>query len=181
VFYAVMAAIRLARYNVEHTDEATPYFRGIPSPGAAAVLASWVIFDQEFWHSRLEGNYQTDGLFSCLDPFRWSLLAVTVVSALLMVSTVRYPHLGNLLLGRIGFRKAILIALLLIPFILWPPQAMLIGTTGYLLYGLAGESVAMWRRWRRGRNPIEDEDEDQAEDAGLSQDKDADIGPAPGR
>jgi len=44
VFFAVMAAIRLARYNVEHSDEATPWFRGMPSPGAAALVCSWVMF-----------------------------------------------------------------------------------------------------------------------------------------
>jgi phosphatidylserine synthase len=38
VLYPIMAAIRLARYNVEHGDEPTPYFRGLPSPGAAAAL-----------------------------------------------------------------------------------------------------------------------------------------------
>ena len=36
IWYAVLTAIRLARYNVEQHSGATKTFRGLPSPGAAS-------------------------------------------------------------------------------------------------------------------------------------------------
>jgi len=197
VFYAVMAAIRLARYNVEHSDEATPYFRGLPSPGAAALVCSWIILHQQVhdagtaaateanhWLHRWFNTKQVmngyDGL-SDLDPFRWFLLALLLIAALLMVSTVRFPHLGNTLLGRMSFRKLILLMAFGAVFV-WKPAAFLVvAICGYLLYGLGSEVWLMWRTWRSGRNPLDDDDEGDSDDAGLGGEKPDDIGPAPGR
>jgi CDP-diacylglycerol--serine O-phosphatidyltransferase len=195
VFYAVMAAIRLARYNVEHSDEAAPYFRGLPSPGAAALVCAWILVHQQV-HTGLAGATEVangwvqrwfrteqvmsgyDGL-SDLDPFRWFMLGLLVLAALLMVSTIRFPHLGNTLLGRLSFRKLILLMAFGAVFV-WKPAAFLVvAISGYLVWGVVGEGLRMWRSWRQGNNPL-DEDED-AEDAGLGTDKPSDVGPAPGR
>jgi len=181
VFYPVMAAIRLARYNVEHSDEATPYFRGIPSPGAAAVLCSWIIFyhHQSLWPVSAEA-YQYQGLLF-LDSFRWILLGLSIVTALLMVSTVHYPHLGNTLMGRISFRSLIVILALLGGAMINLPAFLVVVTSGYLLYGLLGEAWAMWTRYRKGRNPLDDDEEDdEAVDVG-SDSQPPFSGPAPGR
>ncbi|MBA3939005.1 MAG: phosphatidylcholine/phosphatidylserine synthase [Planctomycetes bacterium] len=181
VFFPVMAAIRLARYNVEHTDVPVPYFRGIPSPGAAAVVCSWIIFHQEVLQPPNSAlGYRYDGL-QTLDMWRWVIIGLTMASALLMVSTVRYPHVGQTLLGRLGFRQMI-VGILLVSLLIWkPPYFLVIATTGYLLLGLGGEAMAMWRKWRLGRSLIEDADEDEAEDAGVIGEKHHDTGPAPGR
>lgn len=194
VFYAVMAAIRLARYNVEHSDEATPWFRGLPSPGAAALVCGWVMFHQ--WsvlrpEEPLAAWLLGHGLISpavwtglgSMDPFRWALVGVTVLAALLMVSTVRYPHAGNTLFGRIGFRSMIVLigviaALVIIPM----PYVIFGGTTGYVAWGLFRGAYELWRNWRQGRGPLEDEDEAAAEDLGADGNGPAgDVGPAPGR
>jgi CDP-diacylglycerol--serine O-phosphatidyltransferase len=188
VFYPVMAAIRLARYNVEHSDEATPYFRGIPSPGAAAVVCSWIIFQTNLTGQgilespQIGATYSYTGLEN-LDAVRWAILGLTVLSALLMVSTVRYPHVGNTLLGRLGFRKLIVLMFLGV-FLVWQPwYTLLIGTTGYLIWGLLGEIAAMRQRLRRGKPVLEDEDEDEEEieDAGLGGERHIHEGPATGR
>jgi CDP-diacylglycerol--serine O-phosphatidyltransferase len=183
VFYPVMAAIRLARYNVEHSDEAIPHFRGLPSPGAAALVCSWIIlhYHQDFIPSTPVGsNYKYQGL-ETLDAFRWIVIGLTLLSALMMVSTVRYPHVGNTLFGRMGFRQLIVILLLISVLVLFPAYFLVVVTTGYLLVGLGGEGFAMYQRWRLGRNPLEDAEDDDAEDAGVSGEKDESTGPRPGR
>lgn len=187
VFYAVMAAIRLARYNVEHSDEATPWFRGLPSPGAAALVCGWVMFHQyavihpdkpiSAWllgHGLIAPATWT-GLES-MDPFRWALVAITVGSGLLMVSTVRYPHAGNTLFGRLSFRSMIMLimviaALVMIDF----PYVVFFGTSGYVAWGLFRGSYELWQNWRQGRGPLTDEDEEAADDLGTDSD------PAAGR
>ena len=91
--YVACAVLRLARFNVENEpdESAHLYFRGLPSPGAAALAAALVL------------------LFVRLDnvPDAWqanpTLLAAvsvilpvsTLLAALLMVSRFRYPHLVN--------------------------------------------------------------------------------------
>ena len=195
VFYAVMAAIRLARYNVEHSDEATPHFRGLPSPGAAALVCSWILVHQQMhdtvagvseatnrWLHRWFGSEPVmsgyDGLGD-LDAFRWFLLAMLLVAALLMVSTVRFPHLGNTLLGRMSFRKLILLMAVGAIFVWKPAPFLVVAISCYLLYGLGSEAWLMWRSYRSGRNPLDDDDD--ADDAGVGGERPDDVGPAPGR
>lgn len=185
VFYPVMAAIRLARYNVEHSDEATPYFRGIPSPGAAAVVCSLVIFQtqQDWFISPLIGGeikYAYTGLIN-LDPLRWIIIVFTAVSALLMVSTVRYPHLGNTLLGRLSFRSLIVLLFLALFLVWWPWYTLPVVTLVFLFMGLISEAFAMRQRMRKGRNVLDDEEDDEADDAGLEGERQIHEGPAPGR
>nr|MBA3845681.1 hypothetical protein [Planctomycetota bacterium] len=51
----------------------------------------------------------------------------------------------------------------------------------YLAYGLAGEGLAMWRKWRKGANPLDDPEDADAEDVGIGGDKESPSGPASGR
>ena len=184
VFYPVMAAIRLARYNVEHAkaneDDAPPQpgFRGLPSPGAAAVIASLIILHQcqddpqQEWVRTLLASptkiTEYPGLWT-MDLFRWFMLVMTAVCALVMVSTIRYPHFGAALFGRIGFGKMIA-GSLFIALLVWNlPVVLAVGTTGFMLYGLIGAGLRAARRLGQGRDPIEDEEEHDAEDAGLDE------------
>jgi CDP-diacylglycerol--serine O-phosphatidyltransferase len=192
VLYPVLAAIRLARYNVEHSDEATPWFRGVPSPGAAALVCSWIILHQ--WlvlhpEDAIPAWFLTHGIISpgpwtgldSMDPYRWTLVGVTVAAALLMVSTIRYPHIGNSLFGRISFRSMIgLIATITALVVFELPYVLFCATTGYVAWGLFRGAYELWLNWRQGRNVLEDEDEAQAEDLGEHEAK-ADVGPAHGR
>lgn len=194
VLYPVMAAIRLARYNVEAaapSDEKadkSPHFRGVPSPGAAGLVCAWILLQQSdshpsWWPAFLDspkmlGDYQ--GLLH-LDAFRWIILVVMTASALLMVSTIRFPHVGNSLFGRIGFGKMILL-LLIVVFMVWAPVlTLVVATTGYVLYGVTGAAIRALSRLREGKSIDEDDDED-AEDVGLSTDTfHKNDGPAAGR
>jgi CDP-diacylglycerol--serine O-phosphatidyltransferase len=94
VVYLCCGAIRLARFNVENTEDETAHmsFIGLPSPAAAGILASLVVF---FQHILLDAEAETL-LFRSL---RWTILYilpfVTVGAGILMVSRVRFPHLVN--------------------------------------------------------------------------------------
>lgn len=192
VFYPVMAAIRLARYNVEHADGAAekpkgpPHFRGVPSPGAAGLICAWIILHQrqpEWWPSWLASPSMMEGYNGLLhiDLFRWLILAVMTAAALLMVSTIRFPHVGNSFFGRIGFGKMIVL-LGIVVFLVWAPSLTLVAaTTGYVLYGVLGAAWRAISRLRQGKSPDEDDDDD-AEDVGLSTDNiHKTDGPAVGR
>ena len=187
VFFPVMAAIRLARYNVEHSDAPTPWFRGLPSPGAAAVVCGWIILHQqsEGFRTLLGSAAQMDARnyhgLSDLDAFRWLLIVVTFISALTMVSTIRFPHIGNLLFGRMAYRKLIGVLLAVVVFSLQPAISLVVATTGYQLLGLSLGLIDAVRRLRAGRNPLDDDDDDDSEDAGLTPANPEDRGPAAGR
>lgn len=98
--FACCAALRLARYNVE-TDEKDDHgiFSGLPSPAAAAVVASMAVFSYTL---RNEFNYAN---YAGYDWWMQRLLPpFAVFVAVLMVSRVPYPHLvTQLIRGRKSF------------------------------------------------------------------------------
>lgn len=82
IVYIICAALRLARFNTFQAER-TDYFTGLPSPAAGGTLASFVLF-LSYFEDRLD-NYQ-------MGPFAYYLLGpMAVITAFLMVSTVRYP------------------------------------------------------------------------------------------
>jgi CDP-diacylglycerol--serine O-phosphatidyltransferase len=100
--YIACAAIRLARFNVENEENEAAHmsFVGLPSPGAAGVVVSLIIFQQN--------EVPTLDLLVYLLPF------ITLGVALLMVSQIRYPHLLNVYLtGKKPFGHLIWILFLL--------------------------------------------------------------------
>lgn len=81
LIYVGCAVYRLARFNVEtgdHSEDAHLWFSGLPSTGAATVVAL--------------GVFEL-GLFAS-PMVAYAILACTVVAAFLMVSRIRFPHLN---------------------------------------------------------------------------------------
>ena len=86
--FACCAALRLARFNVE-TDSEDDHtsFAGLPTPAAAAVIASFAVLSFKL---RNEINHEN---YIGYDWWMQRLLPVfSVLIALLMVSRIRYPH-----------------------------------------------------------------------------------------
>lgn len=104
--FACCAALRLARFNVE-TDENDDHgwFAGLPSPAAAAVIASFAILSYTI---RSEINFE---VYRDFDWWMQRLLPPFAVGvALLMVSRVPYPHLvTQLLRGKRSFAHIVAI------------------------------------------------------------------------
>ena len=71
ITYLCCCAIRLARFNVENTEDETAHmsFIGLPSPAAAGILASLVVFFQHM----LQDTAADTTLFTVL---RWTILYI---------------------------------------------------------------------------------------------------------
>ncbi|HEY3246348.1 MAG TPA: CDP-alcohol phosphatidyltransferase family protein [Phycisphaerae bacterium] len=139
--YAACAALRLARFNVEneHAEQAHMSFRGLPSPGAAALLASLVILHETM--GPLPGRWLVRSL-----PF-W-----TGAAGLLMVSRIPYIHFANAFLrGRRSLLHVMLIIAVLGLFIASPALTSVAVLIGYVL---SGPALWVWRRSRRAARPV---------------------------
>jgi CDP-diacylglycerol--serine O-phosphatidyltransferase len=100
--YMSCAAIRLARFNVENEEDESAHmsFVGLPTPAAAGVIASLVIFHQETVPDILmhpDRNWSAGGLVNfVLDDLIIYLLPMLALGlAVLMVSRIRYAHVIN--------------------------------------------------------------------------------------
>jgi CDP-diacylglycerol---serine O-phosphatidyltransferase len=131
--YVSCAALRLARFNVEHAGDESAHrsFRGLPSPGAGAVLASLVLLREHA--SGLHGD-----LLVRLLPL------ITLISGLLMVSRYRYVHIANVYLkGRRPFGQVVMLAFVVIIFLWRPAPALATIVCGY---AASGPLTALARR-----------------------------------
>ena len=123
--YISCAAIRLARFNVENEEDESAHmsFIGLPSPAAAGVIVSLIIFHQETLPEILDKNAITYALCESAIMYALPLLALGV--AMLMVSRFRYPHvLNQYLKGKKPFAQLIRVLLLLV-FACWQLPAAL--------------------------------------------------------
>jgi CDP-diacylglycerol---serine O-phosphatidyltransferase len=110
--FAVCAALRLARFNVE-TDETDDHmhFSGLPSPAAAASIASIAILFKTL--TKEENPFAYAEQFASGLQFVLPFYALGV--ALLMVSRVPYPHLVNQLFrGRRSFNHIVSVVFALV-------------------------------------------------------------------
>ena len=103
--YMSCTVLRLARYNVEDSEEKSDWFSGLPSPAAAATVASFAIALPS--HARLNGDATMSVTeMAVLDVVRNLVPLIGLAVAVLMVSRVRYPHLvKQLLKGKRQFRQ----------------------------------------------------------------------------
>ncbi len=134
--YVSCAALRLARFNVEHAgdDSAHRNFYGLPSPGAGAVLASLVLLREH--SSGIRGTVLVGVL-----PF------ITLAVGLLMVSRVRYVHLANTYLkGRRPFWQVVLLVIAVIGLWWQPAPALAVMMCGYAASGPVFAAVRLIRR-----------------------------------
>ena len=169
--YALGAALRLARYNVEsartsHPGHVTMVFRGLPSPAAAGVLASLLLLKRD-----LSVRHGVE--WAWID---WAFLVGAPVLGALMVSRFPYPHLVNRWLGgrRSPFAIVVLgVALLGVYLETEAAAAALFGAyalSGPVLY--VASLVTGRPRWGLD----EDEDEEDEEEGATEEALDSETG-----
>lgn len=142
--YISCAAIRLARFNVENEQDESAHmsFVGLPSPAAAGCLVSLIIFQQE---SLPDISVRSPAAFVFFeDAIMYLLPAVAIVSAILMVSRIRYPHvLNQYIRGRKPFAHLIRV-LLFMALVIWSRQAAMV----LIFCGFAASGVVKWFYYR---------------------------------
>lgn len=90
--FAACAALRLARFNVETSeDDDHLHFTGLPSPAAAASIAGFAIMFHTLHTKGAHLAYanQIDNVLQMILPF------YAVLVGLMMVSRIPYPHVVN--------------------------------------------------------------------------------------
>jgi CDP-diacylglycerol--serine O-phosphatidyltransferase len=143
--YMSCAAIRLARFNVsnEHGEQHHFSFLGLPSPGAGGAVAAFILMQQDLYHwsLSLRGTNPSVATFVgmlslvCL----WLLPVIVAATGLLMVSTIRYPHLVNRYLrGRRSLGRLVLALVILLGFVVAHRYVLGLGMLAYVLWGLLG-------------------------------------------
>jgi CDP-diacylglycerol--serine O-phosphatidyltransferase len=136
--YVSCTALRLARFNVIHNKESASHvsFRGMPSPGAAAIVAGSVIFFESLGlSSKIPFNITPQMRETLKTGVPYLLPVVLLIAALLMVSQFSYAHLINRFLrGRKKFRTLVGF-FLLVMLVVWEPQITVL--LGIYLYALS--------------------------------------------
>ncbi len=133
--YCAGAALRLARFNTMLAVQDKRWFIGLPSPSAAALVASfvWVMVD----------NHVTG------TEVRWLAWGVTLFAGLSMISNFRFYSGKDINLKRsVPFVVIVLVALSFSLVSIDPPIVLFLL---FLMYGLSG--YAYWGKRHLGRKP----------------------------
>ncbi len=144
--FVVCGALRLARFNVQSSSGEVKYFKGLPIPGAATMIALTILL-----YLRL---IETDLVKDIV------ILVMIYVLAFLMVSNVRYFSFKELNLAkRKPFSYIIFIILSMIVIVMEPTVVLF----GFILTYVISGPVNMVRAWRRRRalrkmEPVPEED-----------------------
>ncbi|MBI4692637.1 MAG: CDP-diacylglycerol--serine O-phosphatidyltransferase [Gammaproteobacteria bacterium] len=128
--YVSAAALRLARFNAQAATTDKKYFKGLPSPASAAVVAGFIWFCASY-------ELRNHALIVALT------VLITVACALLMVSNIRYYSFKDLdFHGRVPF-LAIFAVVIAFGLISLHPEAMLFTT--FLCYASSGPLLTLYQ------------------------------------
>lgn len=131
--FTACCGLRLARFNVQVGTADKRFFQGLACPSAAAVLASlvWVCTDLGISGASVV----------------WLMVPVTLVAAVLMVSSFAYYSFKDLGGNRkVPFFMAVALLLLVVTTALDPPKMILIASS---VYALSGPTWALISRYRK--------------------------------
>ena len=140
-FYAVTAALRLARFNARAASADKRYFEGLPSPSGAAIVAAFVWASSQ-WHE--------PGLTGLILAF-----SLTAVAGALMVSRFGYPSFKQFNLDRrVRFVSLLLVVLVIVLIAVVQnavedPPILLLAIFG--TYAASAPIIWLFRRVRRLR------------------------------
>ena len=147
--FLACAILRLARFNVE-TDEEDDHdgFSGLPSPAAAGVIASFPIGINTF---KQLGSTDWVGPVAriALPALAVLLPFITLATAILMVSRIRYPHIFNQILKGNRGRKQLLQLVFALALIVTVRARGMAVPVLFCWFAFAGPIRAIWLRYVR--------------------------------
>lgn len=131
--YAVCGVLRLARFNVQIGVIDSKVFNGLPIPAAAAVVATSVL---------IYGYLENGGQFN--HP---AMLAVMILLAFLMISSVKYYSFKDLnYFTRKPFMTLVLSVLLFLIIIMEPQLVLFVLALSYAVSGPISTIVRTFRK-----------------------------------
>jgi len=135
--YTASAALRLARFNAQIATAEKKYFRGLPSPSSAGLLAGLV------WAATDLGVPGSD--------LTYLVFIITIASGMLMVSNIRYFSFKEFNVKNRVSVLALLAVVMLYAFASIDPPKVLF--SGFLIYAISGivYTLVGIRRARRSR------------------------------
>ncbi|HMN63587.1 MAG: CDP-diacylglycerol--serine O-phosphatidyltransferase [Burkholderiaceae bacterium] len=140
--YVAGAALRLARFNTNIGVVDKRFFQGLPSPAAAALVVGlvWIVTDLR----------QTRWITASGADLAWASFVLTVYAGITMVSNAPFYSFKDINLKKsVPFIFVIGIVLLFVLVSSDPPVVLF---SLFLLYGMSGYVLWLWR-WRRGGTP----------------------------
>jgi CDP-diacylglycerol--serine O-phosphatidyltransferase len=152
IVYIMASAYRLARFNLLAQTEEKKEFMGLPVPGAAAALVSYVIFSYNIWGGLEYSEY---------------LVSMVILFSALMVSQIEYDAMPDRFNTRRN-RIKLLFVLVAAVAVLWRPRLLLFPIFAlYIIIGLVREAYRFFYlgvgyvRKRQGNNREESEKIDE--------------------
>jgi len=144
--FVVCGALRLARFNIQSTSGEIKYFKGLPIPAAASMIALTILL----YLRLIETGWVKDIV----------ILVMIYVLAFLMVSNIRYFSFKELDLARRKPFSVFIFVILSMIVIIMEPTLMLFGFV--LLYVFSGP-VNMLLAWHKKKvlrrmEPVPEED-----------------------
>jgi len=145
--YALCGALRLARFNAVAHDSggSKTHFTGLPVPGAAGFLASFVLLYQIIEEGRPAHTWK---LLMAQIPSLYGLAPVMVVgAAFLMISTIAYPAFKQIPFLRPRSVKFVFVLVVAAAIVcVYPQTTAFVICFAYTLLGPVGWAVRLVRR-----------------------------------
>jgi len=132
-FMVAGAGLRLARFNVQHECQDKRYFQGLPTPAAALLVATAVLYYEN-------AGYQ---------PQAWLWLAIAVFLSWLMVSDVRFISGKDVDLKQRRSTGVLVLMALAVGLVMIDPYR--VPFTILLAYCLHGPMMSLWQNRRLAR------------------------------
>ena len=141
LFFLICTAVRLARFNVQTKIVDSRFFVGLPSPAAAAFIASFLfVAPDSAWKAWLEG----------------AMLVALVGVGSLMISTFRYPSFKKFdLRQRWSYRIALPWAAGILALAFHPPAFFLTAAVVYTVMGPMSWLLGQLRRRATSSGKVE--------------------------
>lgn len=143
--YVLCGALRLARYNVKSHFGGSDkdYFQGLPIPGAAGILVSFVLA-----YSMLEGDggARSIKLVMAQMPYVYAAIPFIMIAlALLMVSTAPYAAFKGDMIKPTSVTGILIITGVLSMIVAYPQDALFLF---FSLYAVSGVIVGIYKALR---------------------------------
>ncbi len=140
--YVLCGALRLARYNVtsHFGGSSKDYFQGLPIPGAAGILVSFVLA-----YSMLEGEGGTRSIRVVMDqmPYVYAAIPFIMIAlALLMVSSAPYAAFKGDMFKANSIKGLLVITALLSLIVAYPQDALFLF---FSLYAVSGVIAGIYK------------------------------------